>query len=262
MSNDGIGESSSAFTISETGMRHDSTDGLSNLETVNHSDKEVCTDKRLSSAGSGRFSLLRDSDNSFLPPCAMADLLEDEFLTPVAKSTQIHGETPGGRDTKSALDGDTAGLISPPEGIRGSAVESDNLANISTGDRIITKSPDIIACAYTPVTSNKDVIRDRNRLSETEVELLDDISGKGTDTEKKGGDAVEDSRTSAGATDSRTHSEVTDNITAADWSRGRGLAIRTSTGPVQVGNFQTVLNGKCIAYFTIIKTIKHLRYLV
>ena len=217
----------------KTTFGNDSNYRTTNSEQESVTDvDDVRTDKRVSSAGSSRFSLLSDGDSSFLPPSAMADLLEDEFLTPVAKSTQIHAETPGGRNTDSSLDGDSnANHILPPEGVLNSNRESDNLANISPGDQVKTKSSDL-ASAYAAMTNSKDLVNQKNQLLEAEMELLDDIGAKESEVDKREGDKTADSRTSAGMTDSRTHNEATDNITAADWSRG--LAIRKSTGPVQV----------------------------
>ena len=226
----------SVLTIGDnkTTVGNDPNNRTTNSEQESLTDvgDDMGTDKRVSSAGSSRFLLLSDSDSSFLPPSAMADLLEDDFLAPIAKSTQIHAETPGGRNTDSLLNGDSkANHILPPEGIRRSSRESDNLVNISPGDQVRTKSPDL-ASAYAAMTNSKKLVNQRNQLSEAEVELLDDIGGKISDMDKREVDDTVHSITSAGTTDSRPHSEVADNITAADWSRG--LAIRTSTGPVQV----------------------------
>ena len=46
--------------------------------------EEDRSDRRLSSENSSKLSM-NDSDSIFIPPSAMADLLEDDFLTPIAK---------------------------------------------------------------------------------------------------------------------------------------------------------------------------------
>ena len=85
--------------------------------------EEDRSDRRLSSEDSSKLSM-NDSDSMFLPPSAMADLLEDDFLIPIAKSTQIQPETPSERKNQSSSDGNPRlnaskddCFISPPEGV-------------------------------------------------------------------------------------------------------------------------------------------------
>ena len=193
-------------------------------------------DRRLSSEDSSKLSM-NDSDSMFLPPSAMADLLEDDFLTPIAKSTQIQPDTHGERkDQLSSLGNPRLHaskddcFISPPEGV---AIDNrnrkpDNLADISPSDQARARSPDL-GNAYTSLSRGNPwkVVGCRKQLEdelslERNQQLASNLAGRTVN------------RLSEGTTDSGADSTrgVTDGISAVDWSRGH--AVRSDSGPAQV----------------------------
>ena len=169
------------------------------------------SEKSLLSQESRKLSL-SDSDSMLLPPSAMADLLEDDFLTPLTKSTQIQPEPSGVK--KSRLDGDIGADIgggadnfSSLEGAKSNKGDPGNLADVSPVDQVKAKSSDL-GGAYTAMANSKELSHCRIQLLKPtfppKVQELPLPSDKGID----------------------------ENITAVQWSKG--LAVQTAAGPAQV----------------------------
>ena len=212
---------------------------VSHLNRCNHTVSEQSkhleedrSDRRLSSEDSSKWSM-NDSDSMFIPPSAMVDLLEDDFLTPIAKSTQLQPEKPSeGKDHQPSSHGNTRfngdDSIPLPEGTAVDSRKSNNLADISSVDEAKVKSPDL-GNAYASLSRGKpgEVVDGGKQLedqssSERNQQLAGNIAGGVV------------SRLREETTDSRKDSapSVTDSITAVDWSRGH--AMRSASGPVQV----------------------------
>ena len=196
--------------------------------------EEDRSDRQLSSEDSSKLSM-NDSDSMFLPPSAMADLLEDDFLIPIAKSTQIQPETPSERKDQPSSHGNPRlnaskddCFMSPPDGVAADYRKSDNLADISPSDQTKVKSPDLGNTYASLSRGNPWKVVDCRKQLEDELplernqELASNLAG----------DTV--SRLIEGTTDSRADStrSVTDGFTAVDWSRGH--AVRSDSRPAQV----------------------------
>ena len=203
--------------------------------------EEDRSDRRLSNEDSSKLSM-NDSDSMFLPPSAMADLLEDDFLIPIAKSTQIQPETPSEGKNQPAPDGNPClgankdnCFISPPEGVTGDNLQSNNLADISPSDQAKVRSPDLLN-AYASLSRGNPL-----KVVDCRKQLEDELSLERNQqlTSNLAGGTV--SRLNEGTTDSRTDStrSVTEGISAVDWSRGH--AVRSDSGLAQV-NMTSFLN--------------------
>ena len=207
------------------------------------------SDRRLSSEDSSKWSM-NDSDSMFIPPSAMVDLLKDDFLTPIAKSTQLQQETPSeSKDHQPSshenprFNGDD--FISPPEGAAVDNRKSNDLGSISPSDQAKVKSPDLGNAHASLSRGNPgDAVACEKQVedqssSERNQQLASNIAGGII------------SRLGEGTTDSRTDSApcVTDGITALDWSRGH--AVRSASGPAQVNSdiFSKILNRRSFSRF-------------
>ena len=202
-------------------------------EQSNHLEEDR-SDRRLSSEDSSKLSM-NDSDSMFLPPSAMADLLEDDFLTPIAKSTQIQPKTPSERKDQLSSHGNphlntSSGdcFSSPPEGAAVDNRKSNNLADISPSDQVKVKSPDLGNTYASLSLGNPWKVVDCGKQLEDELSL----ERNQQQASNLAGGTV--NRLSEGTTDSRADStrSVTEGISAVDWSRGH--AVRSASGPVQV----------------------------
>ena len=196
--------------------------------------EEDRSDRRLSSKDSSKLSM-NDSDSMFLPPSAMANLLEDDFLIPIAKSTQIQPETPSERKDQPSSHGNPClgaskddCFISPPEGVAADNRKSDNLADISPSDQAKVRSPDLGNTYASLSRGNPWKVVDCIKQLEDELSL----ERNQQQASNLAGGTV--SRLSEGTTDSRAGGtrDVTEGITTADWSRGH--AVRSDSGPAQV----------------------------
>ena len=194
--------------------------------------EEDRSDRRLSSEDPSKLSM-NDNDSMFIPPSAMADLLEDDFLIPIARSTQIQPER---KDQPSSHGNPLLNVslddcfISPPEGAAVDNRQSNNLADISPSDQAKVKSPDL-GNAYASLSRGNPW-----KVVDCRKELEDELSSERNQNKELASNLAGGtvSRLSEGTTDSRTDStrSVTEGSTAVDWSRGH--AVRSDSGPAQV----------------------------